>query len=138
MLGDCAWGSVGHIRIQTRQLLYRKPSKGDDTIHHLTVEMLELTVFDPQELVVLLVALGGVFPLAVFYRERTRLLVLVYAFLLVGAVSTNLEALVFPDALNLVEHGVGYLGVGLALALFATRERGRIRRTVDEQGREEG
>lgn len=99
--------------------------------------MLELTVFDPQELVVLLVALGGVFPLAVFYRERTRLLVLVYAFLLVGAVSTNLEALVFPDALNLIEHGVGYLGVGLALALFATRERGRIRRTVDEQEREE-
>lgn len=88
--------------------------------------LVDLTLLDPQELVILLVAVGGLVPLAIYYRVLPRLIVLPYAFLVIGAVMTNAERLFFPDLLNAIEHSVGNLGAGIAFAVLAYAYRRRL------------
>jgi acyl-CoA synthetase (AMP-forming)/AMP-acid ligase II len=73
----------------------------------------------PPELVVLLVAGGGLAIVALFSRRLSRWFALAYGCLLVGAVATNAEHLLMPRTLNLVEHAVGNMGAGLATAVAA-------------------
>jgi hypothetical protein len=78
---------------------------------------IDLAALDPPELVVLLVAIGGLIPVALYHRDLPKWLVVAYGFLLIGAVSTNAEHLLWAEALNIVEHGIGYLGAAVAVAL---------------------
>ena len=73
----------------------------------------------PPELVVLLVAGGGLVIVALFSRRLSRWFALAYGCLLVGAVATNAEHLLRPRTFNLVEHAVGNMGAGLAAAVAA-------------------
>jgi hypothetical protein len=92
----------------------------------------DLTQLDPQALVVLAVAISGLALVLFYYRKLPRWLVFPYGFFVLGAVVTNAEALFHPDLLNLVEHAVANLGVGLAFALVAYLNRRRIRESVAE------
>lgn len=76
--------------------------------------VVEPAALTPSELVVLLVALGGLVPIVVYRRSLRRWVVLPYGFLLLGAVLTNVEALLWSDLVNLLEHGVANMGAGLA------------------------
>ncbi|USZ75173.1 hypothetical protein NGM07_17280 [Halorussus vallis] len=53
--------------------------------------------------------------------------------LVVAAVATNAEAFAFGDFFNLVEHGAGLMGSGVAFA-FAARERRRTLLTERAEG----
>jgi hypothetical protein len=76
-------------------------------------------VFGAASFVILVVAVVGLVPVAL-YRERTpNWFLLAYGFLLVAAFATNFEDLLLPDLLNLVEHYVGNLGAGVAFAAAA-------------------
>ena len=88
--------------------------------------VIDITALDPQELVVLLVALGGLIPLFAYRRRLSRWLSLPYGFLLVGALATNLENLRWHETLNFIEHSVGNMGAGLAFLLLAIVYRRRI------------
>lgn len=87
---------------------------------------IDITPLNPQEIVVLLVALGGVVPILLYTHRISRIYLLAYGFLLVGALMTNLENLAFHDPLNFIEHSVGNMGAGLAFALIAYVERKRL------------
>lgn len=91
-----------------------------------------LTALSPQEVVVLAVALAGLVPVLIYARSVSRWLLAAYGFLLVGALMTNLENLLWPTTLNLIEHSVGNLGVGVAFAVLAYVHRRRIHGTVSE------
>lgn len=80
---------------------------------------IDWAALNPPELVVLLVAGGGLAIVALFSRRLSRWFALAYGCLLVGAVATNAETLVAARALNLVEHAVGNMGAGLATAVAA-------------------
>lgn len=88
---------------------------------------LDVAALDPSELVVLLVGLGGLIPVALYARDLPRWVIVAYGFLLLGAITTNVEHLLWHDAVNAVEHGVGNLGAGIAFAVIAYRHWGRIR-----------
>lgn len=76
-------------------------------------------IFDPQALVVLVVALIGVIP-AVLYRNKVDdWFLYTYGFLFVAALATNLEYLLLPEMLNVMEHVVGNMGAGIAFAASA-------------------
>jgi uncharacterized membrane protein len=85
-----------------------------------------LNAFDPAALVILVVAVVGTVPIAVYYRDETRVFVLAYACLLVAAFATNVENLVLPEILNLTEHVVGLLGSGLLFAYAAYHRRKNV------------
>lgn len=57
-------------------------------------------------------------------------MLLPYGFLLLGAIRTNVENLLFHDVLNFIEHSVGNLGAGIAMAVLAYVHRHRIRETA--------
>lgn len=76
-------------------------------------------VFGPQAFVVLVVALIGLVPVALYFEKTSRWFILPYVFLFVAAFATNFENLLLPDLLNLTEHFVGNLGAGIAFALAA-------------------
>lgn len=82
-----------------------------------------IEAFEPAELVVLVVALVGLLPILTYYREETRWLTFAYGFLLIGAVATNLEAVVLPGVVNLGEHVLGVMGAGVAFAVAAYMHR---------------
>lgn len=46
--------------------------------------------------------------------------------LIVGAISTNLEALILGNLLSVIEHGVGIMGAGLAFAAAAYLRRKNV------------
>lgn len=93
--------------------------------------VIDLGVFDPQELVVLLVALGGLVPVILYYQETSRWFVIAYGFLLVGAITTNVERVLWPDVVNLVEHLVGNMGAGVAFAVAAYKQHKTFRRSTE-------
>lgn len=72
-----------------------------------------------QTFVVLMIAVIGVVPVVLYRHETPTMFLVPYAFLAVAAFATNVENLVLPDALNLVEHFVGNLGAGLSFAAAA-------------------
>lgn len=92
-----------------------------------------ISASNPQELVVLAVALAGLIPV-VFYRHRLQPLHLaVYIFLLVGAVATNVENVLWHDTANFVEHSVGNMGAGLAFLALAVLQRQRMQRSSEDE-----
>lgn len=86
----------------------------------------ELAALDPKELVLVLIALMGAVPVAIQYRDQSKWFALGYAMLIVGAISTNLEAVVLGDLLNVAEHGVGLMGSALAFAAAAYLRRTNV------------
>lgn len=90
---------------------------------------IELAALDPKELVLILIALLGAVPVAIQYRKQSKWFAVGYAMLFVGAISTNLEALVLGDLLNVVEHGAGMMGAALAFAAAAYLRRENVLKT---------
>ncbi len=78
---------------------------------------IDFAALNPQELIVLLVALAGLVPVLTYRRAIPRWVLAPYAFLLIGAVMTNVENLLWHDLLNYIEHSIGNLGAGLAMAV---------------------
>lgn len=76
-------------------------------------------VFDAASFVILIVAVLGAVPVALYYRETPRWFVVAYACLFVAAFATNFEDVFLPDLLNAVEHVVGNLGAAIAFAVGA-------------------
>lgn len=74
-------------------------------------------VFGAQSMVVLVVAILGVVPVALYARKIPLWFVLAYGFLFVAAFATNFEDLLLPNLLNWTEHVVGNMGAGVAFAL---------------------
>ena len=94
-----------------------------------------LTVLDTKELVLVVIAVLGLAPVLVSYREQSRWFAVGYGLLVVGAVATNVEALVFGDLLNVVEHGVGLMGAGITFFVAAyLRRRAVVGERDDEAG----
>jgi len=88
--------------------------------------MLEaFNALDPMEIAVATVALCGIVPVVVQYRERSKWFALGYGMLVVAALSTNLEGLLLGTVFNLAEHGIGLMGAGLAFfaAAYVHRKR---------------
>lgn len=85
-----------------------------------------LTSFDPLEVAVCVIALIGLVPVLTQYREETKYFALGYVLLVISAVATNLEAVVLPDVLNVVEHGAGIAGAGVVFLVAAYLRRGEI------------
>lgn len=98
--------------------------------------MAALSALDPIEIAALLVVLCGIVPLTVHYRRRSKWFVLAYGFIVVGAVATNLEALFLEEFFNIVEHGVGLMGAGVAFAAAAYVRRRNV--LLAEGGEAEG
>ncbi len=90
---------------------------------------LSLGALEPGELVLVTVALVGLIPVAVRYTSDAKWFAIGYCCLVVGAIATNAEALFLGDLLNIVEHGVGLMGSGIAFA-YATYQR---RQDLQEQ-----
>lgn len=97
-----------------------------------------IDAFDPAALVILVVAVVGIVPIAVYYREETRVFALAYVCLLVSAFATNAENVVLPELLNLTEHVVGLLGSGLMFAYAAHHRRKTVVTSDDTTDAEAG
>lgn len=80
----------------------------------------------PLEMSVLIVAVIGAVPIAVFYRSRSKWFVVAYGFIVVGALSTNVENLLLGDVFNFLEHGAGLMGSSIAFALAAYYRRQNV------------
>lgn len=99
--------------------------------------LVDVTILNPQELVVLIVAVGGLVPLAMYYHKTSRWFVLAYGFLLVGAITTNVENLLWHDTFNFIEHAIGNMGAGIAFAIGAYVHRQKITGSSGEIGDKE-
>ena len=99
--------------------------------------VLSLAVLNPQELVVLIIALGGLIPLVLYFRQTSRWFVLAYGFLLVGAITTNVENLLWHDVFNFIEHSIGNMGAGVAFAIAAYAHRRKLTESADRNDGEE-
>jgi hypothetical protein len=82
-------------------------------------------VLDPMKVALAVVALLGVVPVAIQYRERSRWFALGYGLLVVATLATNLENLFLGTVLNYTEHAVGLMGSGLAFFAAAYVHRHR-------------
>ncbi|MFB6141159.1 MAG: hypothetical protein ABEJ26_12080 [Halosimplex sp.] len=71
------------------------------------------------------VAVLGLVPVAVQYREASKWFAVGYGLLVVAALATNLEDVVLGGLLNGVEHAVGLMGAGIAFFLAAYVHRRR-------------
>lgn len=91
-------------------------------------------VFGAQAFVVLVVAVLGLVPVVLYFEKTPRLFLIPFAFLFVGAFTTNFENVLLPDVLNLVEHTVGNLGAGLAMAAAAYLYRKRTITAESDDG----
>lgn len=86
-----------------------------------------LSQLDPHKAVLPVVALIGLIPILVQYRDQSRWFVVGYAMLVVATLATNLENLFLGGLLNHVEHLVGLLGSGVAFLLAGYFRREQIR-----------
>lgn len=79
----------------------------------------ESMAVEVNEVVVLLIALVGYFPVIFAFRRRneTKWLFIAYSALLFGTIATIAENLVYPDAFNYLEHGIGIMGAGILFVL---------------------
>lgn len=76
-------------------------------------------VFGAQSLVVLLVAIIGIVPIALYYEKTPRMFLVPYAFLFIAAFATNFENVLLPEALNFAEHLLGNMAAGVSFAVAA-------------------
>ncbi|WP_313694929.1 hypothetical protein [Halorarum halobium] len=85
---------------------------------------IDLAALDAKELVLVIVALLGLIPVLTQRTEGSRLFAFGYVFLFFGAVFTNLEHLVLPGILGLLEHVVGmaFAGVLFLYAAYSRRQ----------------
>ncbi|AAG19984.1 MULTISPECIES: hypothetical protein [Halobacterium] len=86
--------------------------------------MAAIGAFGVLEVVGLIVAVLGLFPVVSQYKESTKLFTVGYLLLVVGMVATNLEAVVLPVVLNATEHvvGIGLAGVTFLFAAYQRRQ----------------
>lgn len=96
-----------------------------------------LEVLDTKELVLVVIALGGLVPVAMHYREESKWFAVGYLLLVVGAVATNVEALFLEELFNAVEHGVGILASGIAFLVAAYLRRQQVLND-DENNEQDG
>jgi hypothetical protein len=89
----------------------------------------ELSALDPKELVLVAIALLGLIPVLKLNTDRAKLFTVGYLLLCLGAVATNVEALVLGDVLNGVEHIGGLLGSGVVFLAAAYLRRQHILRS---------
>jgi len=93
------------------------------------------SALSPMEIALATVALVGIVPVVVQYRERSKWFALGYGMLVAAALATNLEGLFLGDLLNFVEHGVGLMGAGLAFFAAAyVHRRKLLEREVETDG----
>ena len=86
-----------------------------------------LSALNPPELVILFIALAGLIPVAFYFKQLSNWIVIAYGFLLIGAITTNVENLFWHDVFNFIEHSIGNLGAGVAFGIIAYLHRKRIR-----------
>ncbi|MFB6157111.1 MAG: hypothetical protein ABEJ34_04650 [Haloferacaceae archaeon] len=86
----------------------------------------ELAVLDPKEVVIVLLGIVGFVPIVWHYRDQSRWFVAGYGLLVVAALSTNLEAFLLGGVFDLLEHGAGVMGSGLAFAAAAYYRRRNV------------
>ncbi|WP_049930101.1 hypothetical protein [Halosimplex carlsbadense] len=84
-----------------------------------------LSTLDPMTVAVAAVAIVGIVPVAIQYRERSRWFAVGYGMLVVAALATNLEDLFLGGLLNATEHAVGLMGAGIAFLVAAYVHRKR-------------
>lgn len=85
-----------------------------------------LSSLDPHKVVLPIVALIGLVPVFLQYRDSSKLFVVGYALLIVATLVTNLENLFLGTVLNYSEHYLGLLGSGVAFLAAAYVRRKRI------------
>jgi len=86
--------------------------------------MVDIGPFSVLELVGVVVSLIGLLPVISQYKEETKWFTAGYLLLVVGMISTNLEAVVLPVTLNIGEHvvGIGLAGVVFMYAAYQRRQ----------------
>lgn len=94
--------------------------------------------FGAQAFVVLIVAVIGLVPVALYFTKTPKWFLIPYAFLFVAAFATNFENVFLPDLLNFTEHLVGNMGAGLAFLAAAYMYRKQSITADGEQGAVEG
>lgn len=75
--------------------------------------------FDAASFVILVVAVLGAVPVALYYEKTPKWFIIAYACFFIAAFATNFEDVLLGDLLNGVEHVVGNLGAGVSLAIAA-------------------
>lgn len=82
-----------------------------------------MVVFEYAEAIVLLIGIVGFVPALLDFRSvRTNYLFFIgFATVLLGLVATNLEAFIFENELNLIEHALGMLLPGVLFLLWARK-----------------
>ncbi|MFB6149308.1 MAG: hypothetical protein ABEJ48_06550 [Halobacteriales archaeon] len=73
-----------------------------------------LAALDPHQAVLPIIALLGLVPVLLHYRNQSKWYVIAYGFLIVATLSTNLESLFLGTVLNYAEHLLGLMGSGIA------------------------
>jgi len=86
------------------------------------------STLDPITVAMAIIAVIGIVPVAIQYRDASKWFAVGYVFLVVAAVATNAEDLLLGALLNGVEHGVGLMGAGIAFLIAAYVHR---RREID-------
>jgi hypothetical protein len=85
-----------------------------------------LSTLDPHKLVLPVIALAGLVPVVLQYRNKSRWFVVGYALLIVATLVTNLENLFLGTVLNYSEHYVGLMGSGIAFLAAAYLRRRQV------------
>ncbi|MFB6255957.1 MAG: hypothetical protein ABEH58_04390 [Haloplanus sp.] len=80
-------------------------------------------VFDAASFVILVVAVLGTIPVALYRRKTPNWFIIAYGCLFVAAFATNFEDVFLGTLLNGVEHVVGNLGAGVAFVIAAYQYR---------------
>jgi 4-amino-4-deoxy-L-arabinose transferase-like glycosyltransferase len=76
-------------------------------------------VFEAASFVILVVAVIGVVPVALYHKKTPTWFITAYACFFIAAFATNFENVLLGDLLNGVEHVFGNLGAGISLAVAA-------------------
>jgi hypothetical protein len=91
-----------------------------------------LSALDPDELVLIAIAILGLIPVLKLNTARSKLFTGGYLLLCLAALVTNLEALILADVMNGVEHTVGLFGSGLVFLAAAYVRRRSLTRDDDD------
>ncbi len=78
-------------------------------------------MLEANEVITLIIVLFGYFSVVTCYRDKpsTKWFLAGYTLLIIGMLATNLEAFVFPEIMNLIEHGIGVAGAGIVFLYWA-------------------
>lgn len=75
--------------------------------------------FGAASFVILVVAVLGIIPVALYHQRTPKWFIIAYGCLFIAAFATNFEDVFLPEILNAIEHVIGNLGAGVALAVAA-------------------